>query len=119
MIAEGATTAVKRARALGLHHVVIDVGDIDEALDFYGRLIEFEVLDKTESSAYLDLVDQFLLLQKNRTCEPREGRHIGVVVDDKRAVSQAMAAAGITAIPGAFLRFRDPWGNRIEIISYD
>jgi hypothetical protein len=40
------------------------------------------------------------------------------VVDDKEAVRQALAAAGIEPLPGRFLDFLDPWGNRIEIIGY-
>ena len=40
------------------------------------------------------------------------------MVDDKDAVRAAMAAAGVAELPGRFLDFLDPWGNRIEIIGY-
>ena len=30
-----------------------------------------------------------------------------------------LAEAGVTALPGPFLDFLDPWGNRIEIVGYD
>ena len=41
------------------------------------------------------------------------------MVDDKEAVRKALAEAGIEPLPGRFLDFLDPWGNRIEIVGYD
>ena len=41
------------------------------------------------------------------------------MVDDKEAVRRALVKAGVEALPGPFLDFRDPWGNRIEIVGYD
>ena len=69
--------------------------------------------------AFIDLGDQFLALQKGRRQPADDGRHIGLVVDDKEAVRQALAEAGIDVLPGRFLDFRDPWGNRFEIVGYD
>jgi len=40
-------------------------------------------------------------------------------VDDKEAVRNALIEAGVEPLPGRFLDFRDPWGNRFEIIGYD
>ena len=108
-----------RARAVGLNHVALEVGDIDEALAFYGRLFRFELRGRSDSAAFIDLGDQFLALQKGRSQPPDEGRHFGLVVDDKEAVRQALAAAGIEPLPGRFLDFLDPWGNRVEIVAYD
>src|SRR3954469_7021761 len=110
---------VKKARAIGFNHVALEVGDIDEALAFYGRLFEFELRGKSENSAFIDLGDQFLALQKGRRQSADDGRHFGLVVDDKEAVRRALAEAGIEPLPGRFLDFRDPWGNRIEIVGYD
>jgi hypothetical protein len=69
--------------------------------------------------AFIDLGDQFLALQKGRTQAADDGRHFGLVVDDKEAVRKALIAAGVEVLPGRFLDFRDPWGNRIEIVGYD
>ena len=110
--------AAKKARALGFNHVALEVGDIDEALAFYGRLFDFELRERDDSAAFIDLGDQFLALQKGRTQPADEGRHFGLVVDDKDAVRKALAEAGIKPLPGPFLDFLDPWGNRIEIIGY-
>jgi predicted enzyme related to lactoylglutathione lyase len=111
--------AAKKARAVGFNHVAIEVGDIDEALAFYARLFDFTLRGRSATSAFIDLGDQFLALQKGRTQGSDDGRHFGLVVDDREAVRSALAAAGITPLPGPFLDFRDPWGNRIEIIAYD
>jgi lactoylglutathione lyase len=109
----------KKARALGFNHIALEVGDIDEALAFYGRLFDFKLRGKGADMAFIDLGDQFLALQKGRRHAPDDGRHFGLVVDDKEAVRRALKDAGIKPLPGRFLDFRDPWGNRIEIVGYD
>jgi catechol 2,3-dioxygenase-like lactoylglutathione lyase family enzyme len=110
---------MNKARAVGLNHIALEVGDIDEALDFYGRLFEFTLRGRSEDAAFIDLGDQFLALQKGRKQPADDGRHFGLVVDDKEAVRAALAAARVEVLPGRFLDFLDPWGNRIEIVSYD
>jgi catechol 2,3-dioxygenase-like lactoylglutathione lyase family enzyme len=108
----------KKARAVGFNHVALEVGDIGQALAFYSRLFEFTLRGRGETSAFIDLGDQFLALQKGRRQAPDDGRHFGLVVDDKEAVRRALAEAGIKPEPGPFLDFLDPWGNRIEIVGY-
>ncbi len=110
---------VGKARAVGFNHIALEVGDIDAALEFYGRLFEFELRGRSKTSAFIDLGDQFLALQQGRTQGADDGRHFGLVVDDKEAVRRALANAGVKVLPGRFLDFRDPWGNRIEIVGYD
>ena len=109
----------RTARAMGVNHVALEVGDIEEALAFYGRLFEFKLRGKSKNSAFIDLGDQFLALQKGRKQSADEGRHFGLVVDDKEAVRKALVAAGVKVIPGRFLDFLDPWGNRVEIVGYE
>jgi catechol 2,3-dioxygenase-like lactoylglutathione lyase family enzyme len=108
-----------KARAVGVNHVALEVGDIEEALAFYGRLFAFTLRGKSADMAFIDLGDQFLALQKGRRQAPDDGRHFGLVVDDKAAVRRALEQAGIEPLPGRFLDFLDPWGNRIEIVGYD
>src|ERR1700675_1815562 len=109
----------KKARLVGFNHVALEVGDIEAALAFYRRLFDFELRGKSDDMAFIDLGDQFLALQKGRRQKFDDGRHFGLVVDDKDAVRQALAEAGVETLPGPFLDFRDPWGNRIEIVGYD
>jgi len=109
----------RKARAVGVNHVALEVGDLDEALAFYGRLFDFELRGRTETAAFVDLGDQFLALQKGRRQPADDGRHFGLVVDDRDAVRDALVAAGIELLPGPFLDFLDPWGNRVEIVGYE
>jgi catechol 2,3-dioxygenase-like lactoylglutathione lyase family enzyme len=95
-----------KARAVGFNHVALEVGDIQEALAFYGRLFEFKLRGKSSTSAFIDLGDQFLALQKGRTQSTDEGRHFGLVVDDKDAVRKALIEASIQPPPGPFLDSR-------------
>jgi predicted enzyme related to lactoylglutathione lyase len=110
---------MKKARAVGFNHVALEVGDIEEALAFYGRIFTFELRGKSDDMAFIDLGDQFLALQKGRRQPPDDGRHFGLVVDDKEAVRHTLTALGIAILPGPFLDFLDPWGNRFEIVGYD
>jgi len=106
------------ARAIGINHVALEVGDIDEALAFYGRFLDFELRGKRATMAWLDLGDQFLALSAPRTQGPDDGRHFGLVVDDKEAVRAALAEAGIAVGARGGLRFADPWGNVVEVVDY-
>ncbi|HEY2968446.1 MAG TPA: VOC family protein [Casimicrobiaceae bacterium] len=108
----------RKARAVGFNHVALEVGDIEAALAFYGRLFDFQLRSKSDTAAFIDLGDQFIALQKGRTQPADDGRHFGLVVDDKEAVRKALADAGVELLPGPFLDFLDPWGNRIEIVAY-
>ena len=109
----------RKARMVGFNHVALEVGDIDAALTFYGRLFDFELRSRSDSMAFIDLGDQFIALQKGRRQSADDGRHFGLVVDDKERVRQALSAAGVERLAGPFLDFLDPWGNRIEIVGYD
>jgi lactoylglutathione lyase len=108
-----------KARMVGFNHVALEVGDIEEALAFFARLFDFELRSKSDSMAFIDLGDQFIALQKGRTQPPDDGRHFGLVVDDKERVRKALADAGVETLSGPFLDFLDPWGNRIEIVGYE
>ena len=111
-------TDAKKARAVGFNHVALEVGDIEEALAFYGRFLDFELRSKSATMAFIDLGDQFLALSKGRRQAPDDERHLGLVVDDKEAVRRALDGMGVVPLPGPFLDFLDPWGNRIEIVGY-
>ena len=108
-----------RPRLIGFNHVALEVGDIEDALAFYGRIFEFELRGKSDTMAFIDLGDQFIALQKGRRQAADDGRHFGLVVDDKEKARRALEAAGVVLLDGPFLDFRDPWGNRIEIVGYD
>jgi lactoylglutathione lyase len=112
-------TDSRKPRAIGLNHIALEVDDIEEALAFYGRLFSFKLRGKSDVMAFIDLGDQFIALQKGRRQPADDGRHFGLVVDDKEAARRALTDAGVVTLDGGFLDFRDPWGNRIEIVGYD
>jgi predicted enzyme related to lactoylglutathione lyase len=112
-------TETTKPRVIGLNHIALEVGDIQEALAFYGQLFEFKLRGKSANMAFIDIGDQFIALQKGRRQPADDGRHFGLVVDDKEAARRALEAAGVVTLNGPFLDFRDPWGNRIEIVAYD
>ena len=107
-----------RARLVGFNHVALEVGDIEEALEFYAHLFEFELRGRGPGMAFIDAGDQFIALSEGRTQPPDEHRHAGLVVDSKRAVRRALREAGVEILPGRGLDFRDPWGNRFQIVEY-
>jgi catechol 2,3-dioxygenase-like lactoylglutathione lyase family enzyme len=110
-------TADKKARALGINHVVLEVDDLDKALEFYGAIFDFKLRGKSDHNAFIDLGDQFIQLTLGRTQVPDTKRHFGFVVDDREAVRRALDRLGIKSI-NERMNILDPWGNRIEIVSY-
>lgn len=112
------TESVK-ARAIGINHVALEVGDIDAALEFYGNLFDFELRGRSEDMAFIDLGDQFLNFSKGRRQGKDDERHFGFVVDNRQLVLDKLAQIGIELLPGPFDDFLDPWGNRIELVDYN
>ncbi|HEU4343824.1 MAG TPA: VOC family protein [Candidatus Binatia bacterium] len=108
----------KKARALGINHVVLEVGDLEAALNFYGAIFDFTLRGKSERNAFIDLGDQFIQLSLGKTQEADDKRHFGFVVDDREAVRRALQELGVELLDRR-LNFRDPWGNRIEVVPYD
>ena len=108
----------KKACPLGINHVVLEVDDLDKALEFYGALFDFTLRGRGDHNAFIDLGDQFIQLTLGRTQVPDTKRHFGLVVDDREAVRRAMDRVGIKSINDR-LNILDPWGNRIEIVPYD
>ena len=103
---------------VGINHIALAVGDVNEAVEFYGRIFELEVRGRTSGMAFLDMGDQFLALAEGDDPVADRHRHFGLVVDDRAQVRQRLGDAGIEPEPSRGLRFRDPWGNLIEVVQY-
>ncbi len=108
----------ERARLVGINHVALEVGDVERALDFYGRIFEVRLRGRLPGMAFVDMGDQFIALSEGRSQPADSGRHFGLVVDDKDATRRALEREGVEIIPGRGLDFRDPWGNRIQVVGY-
>ena len=105
-----------RPRPVGINHVALEVDNIDRALAFYGRLFDIRRVERAHGGAFVDLGDQFIAL-----FEPGAGedRHFGLVVDDKELARRVLAAEAVELLPGGRLDFRDPFGNRVQVVQYD
>src|SRR5947208_14740223 len=104
------------ARLVGINHVALEVGDVDDALAWYGRFFEFELRGRAGARmAFIDLGDQFIALAAGRTQPPDRSRHFGLVVDDKEAVRVALRQAGVEVQASGSLDFSDPWGNHGQV----
>jgi len=108
-----------KARVVGLNHVALEVGDVDEALEWYGRSFELALRGRSRGMAFVDLGDQFLAFSAGRSQPPDDDRHLGLIVDDVVAARKALEEAGAELVGGRGLRFRDPWGNRVEVVAYE
>ena len=109
-----------KAKLVGINHVALEVGDIEEALAFYGDLFEFTLRGKGDGRAFIDLGDQFLALSETPAAGSgdKPERHFGLVVDDRAAVLARLRDRGIALLDGPFCDFLDPWNNRVEIVEY-
>jgi lactoylglutathione lyase len=107
-----------RPRLVGLNHIALEVGDVEEALEFYGRIFQFELRGRGGRMAFIDMGDQFIALAAGRTQEPDRHRHPGLVVDDKEVARRALQEAGVDVQPRGSVDFRDPWGNHIQVVEY-
>jgi lactoylglutathione lyase len=110
-----------KARLIGVNHVALEVGDLDAALELYGRLFAFELRGRVHGAAFIDMGDQFIALMKGRRQSPDDERHVGLVVDDVAAVRAAVEREGLEIVhPGARgLDFLDPWGNHFQVVAYE
>jgi catechol 2,3-dioxygenase-like lactoylglutathione lyase family enzyme len=107
------------ARLVGINHVALEVGDVDAALEWYGRFFELELRGRIGSQmAFVDMGDQFIALSRDPEPHADRERHFGLVVDDKAAVRKALEAAGVELTRPPNLSFRDPWGNHVQVVDY-
>jgi catechol 2,3-dioxygenase-like lactoylglutathione lyase family enzyme len=105
------------ARLVGINHVAVEVGDVDEALAFLERIFDdVRLRGRSAGMAFVDLGDQFVALEAGRTQPPDRGRHIGLVVDDQAEVVQRAREAGAQMVGSH--DFLDPWGNRWQVVDY-
>ena len=107
------------ARLVGINHIALEVGDVDEALAWYGKLFDIELRGRHGTRmAFIDLGDQFIALSCGRTQPPDRSWHFGLVVDDKDAVRERLREHGIAVQAAGSVDFRDPWGNHIQVVDY-
>jgi hypothetical protein len=103
-------------RLVGINHIALEVGSIDEALAFWDALVgPLALRGRSQGMAFIDIGDQFIALAGGRTQPEDVQRHVGIVVDSKEDVLAAARAAGAD-VHGNDVR--DPWGNLLQIVDY-
>lgn len=107
-----------KPRLVGINHIALEVGDIEQALAFYGRIFDFTLRAKRPGNAFIELGDQFINLMQSDAEHHDRRRHFGLVVVDRSQVRTLVEEAGGELLPGPFLDFLDPWGNRVEVVEY-
>jgi predicted enzyme related to lactoylglutathione lyase len=105
------------ARPVGINHVAVEVGSIDDALAFFEQVFGvIELRGRSRAMAFVDLGDQFIALSAGRR-QPADGaRHVGLVVDGKEETLRRAREAGAQMLGGN--DFLDPWGNHWQIVDY-
>ena len=107
-----------KMRAVGINHVALEVGDIQAAIDFYGKLFDVTLRSQSETDAFIDLGDQFIALFKSDSGVRDTGRHFGLVVDDPARGRAILEEMGVALMPGPGVDFDDPWGNYVQLVTY-
>jgi hypothetical protein len=103
------------ATLVGINHVAVEVGDIDEMLEFLGRIVDrLELRGRSGAMAFVDLGDQFIALE--RVAEPTASGHYGLVADDQAEVVRRAREAGARMVGSH--DFLDPWGNHWQVVDY-
>ncbi len=105
-----------KPKLVGINHVALEVGSVEEALEFYGRIFDLSLRGRSGRMAFVDIGDQFLALAEGRRQAPDDHRHFGLVVDDKQGALDAARAAGVEVSGN---RIHDPWGNNVEVVGYE
>ena len=108
----------EKAVPVGINHVALEVGDIGEALAFYGSFLELEIARQSEKAAFVYFGDQFINFSLGRRQGPDDHRHFGIAVDDKELAIRRLEEMGVEFLEGPFTDFLDPWGNRVELTTY-
>jgi catechol 2,3-dioxygenase-like lactoylglutathione lyase family enzyme len=105
-------------KLVGINHIALEVGDLDEALAFWESVFgPLELRGRIPGMAFVDMGDQFIALSEGRSQSPDQARHFGLVVDDKEAVRERLRELGVP-VTGRGLDFHDPWGNQIQVVDY-
>jgi len=114
------TGTSKKAKAVGINHIALEVGNIAEAIDFYSGFLDFEIQSQNEKAAFIYFGDQFINFSQGRTQGPDDERHFGIAVDDKELARKTLEDMGVEFLSShkKFLDFLDPWGNRVELTTY-
>lgn len=106
----------------GCNHVAIEVDDVEKAVAFYQDVFNLEKLDEGEGDAFFKLgAHQFLAIFEVKKLQPNRMGHFGIMVRDEKQLAEVRKKITgkykLTLEPEFSCDFRDPWGNRIQVVD--
>ena len=103
-------------RLVGINHVAVEVRDVDEELEFLGRVFDdVQLRGRSGGMAFVDLGDQFIALARGDGAGVRTD-HVGLVVDDREETLSRAREAGAQIVGRNDVL--DPSGNRWQVVDY-
>lgn len=113
---------VMSVQVYGCNHVAIEVDDVEKAVAFYQDVFNLEKLDSGEGDAFFKLgAHQFLAIFEVEKVRPDRSRHFGIMVRDEGQLAEVRKKITgdykLKLEPGFRCDFRDPWGNRIQVVD--
>lgn len=109
-------------KVYGCNHIAIEVDDVEKAVAFYQDVFNLERLKEGEGNAFFKLGEhQFLAMFQVKEVKPDHARHFGIMVRDEQQLAEVREKLtrkyGIKLIPPFRCDFRDPFGNRIQVVD--
>ena len=107
----------------GCGHLAIEVDDLQKGIAFYQDVFNLEKLDDGEGDAFFKLgAHQFLAMFEVDEVTPDRTRHFALIVRDDKLVAEVREKVskkyGLKLEPRFRCDFRDPFGNRIQVIDF-
>jgi predicted enzyme related to lactoylglutathione lyase len=103
-------------RLVGINHIAVEVGDVDEELAFFEKIFDdVRLRGRSGNMAFVDLGDQFVALEAVGRA-PVSAGHFGLVVDDVEETLRRAREAGAQVIGRNDVL--DPAGNRWQVVDY-
>jgi catechol 2,3-dioxygenase-like lactoylglutathione lyase family enzyme len=109
-------------QVLGSNHLAIEVDDAQKAVAFYEDVFNLTMLKGGEGAAWCQLGEhQFLAIFEVDEVRPDRWKHFGLIVRDEEQLREVREKVtqkyGLTLEPEFRCDFRDPWGNRIQVVD--
>jgi predicted enzyme related to lactoylglutathione lyase len=106
----------------GSNHVAIEVDDAKKAMRFYADVFNLTMLRGGEGAAWCKLGEhQFMAILEVEQVRPDRAKHFGLIVRDDAQVREVRRKITkkykLKVEPGFRCDFRDPWGNRIQVVD--
>ena len=105
-------------KLVGINHIALEVGNLDEALAFWESIFgPLELRGRGGGMAFIDMGDQFIALAQSRAPSPTTSDTSASSSTTRKPCARDCRELGVP-VYGRGLDFRDPWGNQIQVVDY-